>query len=114
MAQELVLLTRLFDLLNWLLPKAERFPRVYRQTVTLRLMNAALDCQEAVFVAQSGRGARRQSALQDADAALNRLRLYLRLAHGWRWLNDSQYAHVSAQVVEIGKLLGGWIKQSTA
>ncbi|MCA8917247.1 MAG: diversity-generating retroelement protein Avd [Planctomycetes bacterium] len=113
MTQDLVLLTRLFDLLHWLLPKAERFPRVHRQTVTLRLMNAALDCQEAVFTAQSTRGTRRQSALQDADAALNRLRLYLRLAHGWHWLNDGQYAYVSAHVAEIGKLLGGWIKQAS-
>lgn len=112
MAQDLVLLTRLFDLLQWLLPKAERFPRAHRHTVTLRLMNAALDCQEAVFAAQSRRGERRQHALQDADAALDRLRLYLRLAHRWRWLNDGQYAHVSEQVAEVGKLLGGWIRQS--
>jgi len=111
-AEELVLLTRLFNLLAWLLPKSERFPRVYRLTVTLRLMNAALDCQEAVFTAQSASGSRRQSALQDADAALNRLRLYLRLAHRWHWLDDGQYAHVSALVAEIGKLLGGWIKQA--
>ena len=112
MAQELILFTRLFDLLTWLLPKAAHFPRVYRHTVTQRLMNAALDCQEAVFTAQSTRAARRNAALQDADAALNRLRLYLRLAHQWRWLNDGQYTHVSTQVAEIGKLLGGWIKQS--
>ena len=112
MAQELVLFTRLFDLLTWLLPKTAQFPRVYRHTVTQRLMNAALDCQEAVFAAQSTRDARRNAALQDADAALNRLRLYLRLAHQWRWLNDGQYAHVSTQVMEIGKLLGGWVKQS--
>lgn len=114
MAEELVLFTRLFDLLSWLLPHAERFPRTYRQTVTQRLMDAALDCQEALFTAQSARGARRQTALQDADAALNRLRLYLRLAHRWNWLNDGQYAHVSAMVAEIGRLLGGWIRQSTS
>ena len=113
MAEELIVLTRLFDLLTWLLPKAERFPKVYRHTVTQRLMDAALDCQEAVFAAQGVRDTRRQSALQDADIALNRVRLYLRLAHHWRWLNDGQYAHVSAQVAEIGKLLGGWIKQAT-
>jgi hypothetical protein len=113
MAQELILLTRLFDLLTWLLPKVEHFPRIYRHTVTQRLMNAALDCQEAVFTAQSKRDAHRLAALQDADAALNRLRLYLRLAHHWRWLNDGQYTHVSMQVMEIGKLLGGWIRQSS-
>jgi hypothetical protein len=31
---------------------------------------------------------------------------------GWRWLNDGQYEHVSTLVSEIGKLLGGWIKQA--
>lgn len=112
MTQDLILLTRLFDLLTWLLPKTEQFPRLYRHSVTQRLMNAALDCQEAVFTAHSTRDVRRREALQNADASLNRLRLYLRLAHQWHWLNDGQYAHVSAQVAEIGKLLGGWIKQT--
>ena len=112
MAEELVLLTRLFDLLAWLLPKSEKFPRSYRFTVTQRMMDAALDCQEAVLSAQSQRGDTRRVALRAADADLNRLRLYLRLAHHWHWLNDSQYQHVSAQVAEIGRLLGGWIKQS--
>ena len=47
-----------------------------------------------------------------ADAALNHLRLYLRLAWDWRWLNAGQYEHVSAIVAEIGRLLGGWMKQT--
>ena len=114
MAEELILLTRLFDLLAWLLPKSESFPRPYRHTVTHRLVAAALDCQEAVFSAQSARGASRQAALTRADAALNTLRLYLRLAHHWRWLNDGQYAHVSAMVREVGRLLGGWVRHSSA
>ncbi|MBI4754477.1 MAG: diversity-generating retroelement protein Avd [Betaproteobacteria bacterium] len=112
MAEELVLFTRLFDLLAWLLPKAESFPKAYRFSVTQRLMDAALDCQEAVLSAQSQRGEARKAALRDADAALNRLRLYLRLAHHWRWLNDGQYEHVSAMVAEVGRLLGGWIRQA--
>ena len=113
MAEELILLTRLFDLLAWLLPKSESFPRAYRHTVTQRLIGAALDCQEAVFTAQASRGAPRQSALARADAALNALRLYLRLAHRWHWLSDGQYAHVSTLIAEVGRLLGGWVRQST-
>ena len=112
MAEELVLLTRLSDLLAWLLPKSEKFPRSYRFTLTQRMMDAALDCQEAVFAARSYRGEARKASLRAADAALNCLRLYLRLAHRWRWLSDGQYQHVSEQVAEVGRLLGGWIKQS--
>ena len=113
MAEELILLTRLFDLLAWLLPRSETFPRPYRYTVTQRLVGAALDCQEAVFTAQTARGAPRRAALARADAALSALRLYLRLAHRWQWLSDGQYAHVSALVAEVGKLLGGWLRQSS-
>lgn len=107
MTEDMIILVRTFDLLTWLLPKAEQFPRVYRQTVTQRLMNAALDFQEALFDAQSQGGSTRQKHLRAADSALNKLRLYLRLAHRWRWLNDGQYRHVSGLVAELGRLLGG-------
>lgn len=102
----MIILTCTFDLLAWLLPKAERFPKAYRFTVTQRMMNAALDFQEALFDAQSQNGTTRQKHLRAADSHLNKLRLYLRLAHEWGWLNDGQYRHVSAMVTEIGKLLG--------
>ncbi len=83
---------------------------MYRYTVIQRTMDAALDFQEALFDAHSQGGTTRQKHLRSADAHLNKLRLYLRLAHHWRWINDGQYRHVSAMIAEIGKLLGGWMK----
>ena len=112
MSEEMVIFTRSYDLLLWLLPRAEKFPKAQRFVVTKRLQDALLDFQEAIFDANVRRGAERLSHLQSADAHLNKLRLYLRLAHEWGWLNAGQYQHVSQRVVEIGKLLGGWIKQS--
>ena len=103
----MVILARTFDLLTWLVPKAETFPRLYRQTVAQRLLGAALDFQERLFDAQSQGGTTRQRYLREADAALNKLRLYLRLAHRWHWLNDRQYRHVSNMVPELSRLLGG-------
>jgi hypothetical protein len=106
----MVIFTRTLDLLQWLLPKAERFPKSYRTTIVQRMMDAALDFQEALFEAHSQGGSTRERHLRAADAALNKLRLYLRLAHRWQWLNDGQYEHVSERVAEIGRLLGGWLK----
>ena len=112
MADEMVIFTRCFDLLIWLMPKADTFPRAYRFTVTQRLMNAALDLRESLIDAQVQRDARRQTALRAADTALARLRLYLRLAHQWKWLSTGQYEHVSEMVREVGRLLGGWLRQT--
>lgn len=109
----MVIFTRTYDLLKWLLPKAERFPKLYRSTVTQRLMSAALDFQEALFDAHSADGKIRRRYLRQADSHLNKVRLYLRLTHEWGWLSLGQYEHVSRMVAEIGRLLGGWIKQAT-
>jgi hypothetical protein len=67
MPDDMVILTRTFDLLAWLLPKAEKFPKIYRQTVTQRLIDAALDFQEALFGALSQGGTTRQKHLRAAD-----------------------------------------------
>jgi hypothetical protein len=79
MPQELIIMTQAYDLVAWLLPKAERFPRIHRHTAVQWLMDAALDFQEAIYDAQSQGGSTRQRHLREADAALNKVRLYLRL-----------------------------------
>ncbi len=112
MGEDLVILARMFDLLEWLVPRSESFPRTYRNTVSARLVGAALDASEELHEAQSRRGEARRERLAAADASLNQLRLYLRLAHRWRWLSDGQYEHVSRMVAEVGRLLGGWIRQA--
>ena len=113
-AKELVIFTQTYDLLCWLLPQCERFPKSQRFVVTQRLLSAALDFQEAIFEANARGGGQRLEHLQAADAQLNKLRLYLRLSNRWQWLSAGQYEHVSRIVTGIGKLLGGWIRQTRA
>ena len=110
--QEMVIFTRTFDLLSWLLPATNNFPRAHRFTVTNRLLDAAFDLRERLESANLRRGSERREQLLLADEALARLRLYLRLATRWGWLNAGQYQHVSGMVAEIGRLLGGWQKAS--
>lgn len=110
MSEEMVIFTRTYDFLSWLLPLTENFPRSQRFIVTQRLNDAALDFQELIVEANSQRGAARIEKLHAADAQLLKVRLYLRLCDRWHWLNKGQYHHASTLVAEIGKLLGGWIK----
>lgn len=95
------------------MPKSERFPKLYRSTVTQRLMTAVLDFQEALLEAQAYEDKIRLRHLRQADAHLNKVRLYLRLVQQWGWLSRGQYEHVSRMVAEIGRLLGGWINQAS-
>lgn len=113
-AKELVIFVRTYDLLTWLIPRCAHFPKAQRFVITQRLQGAALDFQEALFEANARSGGHRLKYLQAADAQLNKLRLYLRLARKWDWLSSGQYEHVSRMVADLGKLLGGWIRQTKA
>ena len=108
---EMVIFTRTFDFISWLIPKLESFPRHQRFGVTKRLQDAALDFYETITAANNSRGAERLRLLQRADAHLDRVRFYLRLAVRWAWLNEGQYQHAAQMVAEIGRLLGGWQKK---
>ena len=107
-----MILTQTRDMLMWLLPHCDDFPKSQRFVITRRLQDAALDFQESLFDANARSGSARLACLQDADAHLNKLRLYLRFAFEWKWLSTGQYEHVSRMVADIGKLLGGWLKQT--
>jgi hypothetical protein len=110
---EMPIFTRTFDLLSWLLPVSNHFPRAHRHSFTNRLLNAAFDLREYLEEANLRKGEARRERLLRADETLAKIRLYLRLALRWNWLNQGQYEHVSRMVVEVGRLLGGWQKVTT-
>ncbi|MEI7940708.1 MAG: diversity-generating retroelement protein Avd [Verrucomicrobiota bacterium] len=112
-APEMVIFSRTFDLLAWLLPHTNHFPRAHRHTVTQRLLDAAMDLREFLEEAQLRRGPARQERLARADEAIAKLRLYLRLATKLGWQTPQQYQHVFQMLMEIGRLLGGWRKASS-
>jgi hypothetical protein len=111
-AESMIIFTRTYDFITWLIPRTASFPRSQRFIVTKRLQDAALNLQEYLVDANRKRGRARLEQLRLADADLDKVRVYLRLAFRWKWLNEGQYLHVSKMVKEIGDLLGGWMKQS--
>ncbi|MBC8554621.1 MAG: diversity-generating retroelement protein Avd [Candidatus Brocadiales bacterium] len=110
--QEMPIFTRTFDFLSWLLPVTNHFPKTQRHSFTRRLLDAAFDLRERLEEANLRRSNARQQRLELADEALAKIRVYLRLAERWGWLSQGQYQHVAAMTLEIGRLLGGWIKVS--
>ena len=67
MADKFVIVRRCTELLHWLVPKSEAFPRAQRFLLTQRLMASAFDCHDAIIEAQSYRSAARIDALQRRD-----------------------------------------------
>lgn len=98
------------DLVLWLMERTVHFPKSQRFVLAKRVQDTVLDFYERLIAARKVSHAERAALLHQADVTLEMLRLELRLCYELRLLSSGQYAHVSAQVVEVGKLLGAWIK----
>ena len=67
---EMPIFNRTFDLLTWLLPAANHFPRAHRHSFTQRLLDAAFELRERLEEANLRRGKARLERLNRADEAL--------------------------------------------
>ena len=98
-----------YDFVAWLIPQTLKFPKSQRFVLAQRLHDAALNFHGLLIRARKVRPNR--GVLVDADVELEKVRLHLRLAHELRLLSAGQYEHASRAVVEIGRLLGGWLNR---
>lgn len=99
--------TKTYDFTLWLLAHTERFPKSERFRLAKRLEDTTFAFYERLIDAT--RSSRTRSILLDADLELDKLRLYFRLSHARHLTQPDQYQHGSGLLVEIGRLLGGWL-----
>ncbi len=105
MNEEMVISTRTFDLLSWLLPATNSFPRAHRNTFTRRLLDAAFDLEERLGEANRRKARARIERLERADEALDRVRIYLRLDSHMRNVLQN-YANISFSLREKVRMRG--------
>lgn len=102
------LFIKTYDLLKYLMPVTQKFPRSQRFVLAKRIEDAALDFYECLLEARKVDIVTRRDVLRRADVELEKLRLHLRLSMELQYLKFPQYEHVSGYVVEIGRMLGSW------
>lgn len=102
------LFVKTHDLLKYLIPATEKFPKSQRFTLAQRIRDTALDFYEYLLEARKVGLLARRDVLLRADVTLEKLRIHLRLSMEMEYLKFPQYEHASGQVVEIGRMLGSW------
>lgn len=109
MSGESPIFTQTYDLLHYLLPLTGQFPRAHRSGLSRRMPEVTFELQRLLL-----RAAKRPDSgpelLREADAALAELRILARLARDLHLLSFAQYEEISRRSAEIGRLLGGWLR----
>ena len=110
--QELIVITKTYDLILWSCHHTGKFPRNHRFVLGERVERNLYDLLETLIQAKYTR--QRQGLLGQANLKLETLRFQIRLAKDLQCLKTTSYAFASRAVDEIGKLVGGWLKSSNA
>jgi hypothetical protein len=106
--QELIVITKTYDLILWSCNHTSRFPRNHRFILGERIERNLYDLLETLIKARYTR--QRQPLLTQANLTLEILRFQMRLAKDLQCLKTSSYAFAAKAIDEIGKLVGGWLK----
>lgn len=94
--------------MKWLLDHTHKFPR-YEQARLARQIEITIFAlhENLLYAAKTPQTVH---YLLIADAELDKLRTYLRLTLEFKYTAPNQYEYAAQQTLEIGKLLGGWLK----
>jgi hypothetical protein len=108
MREELPIIQKTCDMLLWLIPKLDKFPKRQKYLLGERIERTALDFLEMMYRAKySGK---RKRILDEANITFEMFKTLVRLSVGLNLMSGETYKYLSLSIVEIGKMLGGWMK----
>ena len=100
------------ELLLWLIPQIDKFPRVRRFTLGERLESTLLEVLELSVEAAFTHNKR--AALQKTNLRLEVVKHLWRLALELQVVALRQYEHGARLLDELGRQLGGWLRSVDA
>jgi four helix bundle protein len=106
--QDLVIFQKAYDLMLYISPIIDRFPKYEKFALCSQLKNCVLAITRQIIRANKSRNKR--PIMYDIDVSIEELRVLVRFAHDRKFLSKKSYAESSRRISEIGRLLGGWIK----
>ncbi len=107
--QDLTIIQKVYDLIQWYVPILNRLPRNYKYQLGDRVSQNLCDILEALIAAKYAQD--KLAQLQGINVKLEILRHQIRMLRDFGKMSIDRYEYVSKKTNEIGTELGGWIKQ---
>ena len=101
-------LVELYKLWHNFLP---HFPKTSRYTLSFKIDSLFIEITEYLYIANYSVKKEKLPFLQKASKKLDLVKFFLQVSWEIKALDNKKYIILSENVNEIGKMLGGWIKQ---
>lgn len=89
-----------------------RFSKDHRYTLGFKIDSLFVEVIETLHQAQYIFWRQKQSYLTKASSRLDTLKFFLQILWEINGIENKKYIHLSKHIEEIGKMLGGWIKET--
>ena len=99
------------QLLEWMIPLLDKFPRVRRFTLGERIEQGVLTVLEELI--RASYGTNKVQALTQANISLDVVRHLWRLSFQLKVIPVNRYDHGSQLMEALGRQIGGWRKQQS-
>ncbi|MCH9699358.1 MAG: diversity-generating retroelement protein Avd [Gammaproteobacteria bacterium] len=100
------------ELLVWLIPLLDQFPRTRRFSLGEKLENTLLEVLERLVEAAYARANQKTSALMTSNLRLEVARHLWRLCYELRIISIKRYKHGAELINDLGRQIGGWLRSS--
>lgn len=110
MLQDLIIFQKVYDLILWMYPLINKFPKNQRFVLGQQLENTLLEILKGTIQANQERN--KLEILKQVSINLDKFRILYRLAKDLRFMSVRQYQFGAEKINEVGKILGGWMKSS--
>lgn len=87
-------------------------PKQDRYTLWQKCENLLIDILEGILLASQQSKFEKLPTLEKASVKLNFMRVCVRLLKDVKAIDDKKYVLIEADLDEIGRMLGGWIKST--
>ncbi len=108
MIKDLKIFQKLYDVILWIYPMVNKFPKSQRFVLGQRIENSVLELLRLVIKANAAR--EKKPILKEFSVELDQFRILMRLSKDLKFMSIGQYEYVSKLINETGRMLGGWIK----
>lgn len=106
--EELKILQKTFDMMNYAYPALAQYPKGKKFALVVDIKR----CMDVMLerIIEANKKYYKKTTLQELDVEVEKLKAYVRLSYNLGFLPPKKYEQWSGLVVEIGRMVGGWIK----
>ena len=106
--KDLLVQQKIYDMILYAYPALEQMPKSQKFSLA-QDMKHCMDKIMRLTIAANKKYTKR-TTLQELDVEIAALKVYLRIAYDLKYLPPKKYEVWSGMMVEIGKMVGGWIR----